>query len=212
MATAIVQPQEPPMTEADPRIAFFDAHAPNWDTDGPPITETIARLTVIRQRLGLDPGRDVAEIGCGTGQVTGWLADAVRPGRVTAVDFAPGMLTRARRRGVQADFLALDVCAQPLPRAAYDIVLCLNVFPHFRDPGAALANFAAALRPTGRLVILHLASWRDINAFHAGVDGIVSTDLLPEPTAWPALLATANLHMLEIDDAPDLFLVTAQPQ
>lgn len=48
-----------------------------------------------RSSLAID-GRDVLELGCGTGKNTMWLAERAR--RVTAMDFSPGMLDVARGR------------------------------------------------------------------------------------------------------------------
>ncbi|MBN2448313.1 MAG: class I SAM-dependent methyltransferase, partial [Phycisphaerae bacterium] len=98
------------MTDVDPRIAFFNQHADNWDTYGPPVEQTLRRLEELKPMLNLQPGWSVLELGCGTGQVTGWLAGQVRLGSVTAVDFSPGMIAKCRERDVEAVFRCLDVC------------------------------------------------------------------------------------------------------
>jgi ubiquinone/menaquinone biosynthesis C-methylase UbiE len=49
------------------------------------------------QRLGLNPGDRVLEIGCGTGRNLPYLREAVGPeGRIYGVDLSAGMLAKAR--------------------------------------------------------------------------------------------------------------------
>jgi len=198
-----------PSPAPDPRIAFFDQQAPTWDQCGPDPATTLRRLQELSAELGLRPGLDVLEIGCGTGQITGWLAESVRPGRVVAVDFSPAMLERARARVVNAEFQLLDICgAQPLG-ARFDLVLCFQAFPHFRDREAALRQIARGLRPGGRLVVLHLAGSAQLNAFHGQLGGAVGGDHLPEASRWPEILEPWGLRVTESVDREDLFLVKA---
>lgn len=197
------------MSNPDPRIAFFDHHAATWDTSGPPIGRTLARLDALWPLLGLRGGQEVLEVGCGTGQVTNWLADHVRPGGVTCVDFSPAMVAQARARGAAREVWCRDVCTCELGAARFDVVWCMHVFPHFADQAAALRNLARAMKSAGELVVLHLDSWRNINAFHTNVGGPVRHDHLPEPQAWPALLATAGLQPVSRTERDDLFLLRA---
>jgi SAM-dependent methyltransferase len=194
----------------DPRIPFFDHHAPKWDADAGACAETTRRFQGLRSRLGLQAGLSVLEVGCGTGQITGLLATWVRPGRVTAVDFSPAMLAQARAKGLDADFLELDICAASAGTAAFDLALCFHSFPHFRDPVAALGLIARSLKPAGRLVILHLAGSEQINAFHRQAGAAVAADLLPARDGWPALLAPAGLRLEACEDQPDLLWVEAR--
>ena len=204
-----VQPPEG-WEPADPRIAFFNGHAPTWDAKGPNPTATLARLAPLRERLGLRAGLDILEIGCGTGQITGWLAECVQPGRVVAADFAPAMLEQARARKLTAEFRLLDICcAQPVTEQ-FDLVLCFNAFPHFRDKPQALRQLAAHLKPAAELLVVHLSGSAQLNAFHHSVGGPVGHDFLPATEQWPDLLATAGLQVAELTDQADLFLLKAR--
>ncbi len=193
----------------DPRIRFFDDHAAKWDSYGPPIEQVLARLEALRPLLGVVPGTDVLEIGCGTGRVTAWLAEAVAPGRVSAIDFSPAMLELARERDIDAEFRLADACADELGQAAFDLVFCMHVFPHFRDPAGALRRIASALRPGGRLLVLHLIGRQTLNVIHRDAGGPVAPDHLPDPERWRAMLPAAGLALVELIDQPDLFLVAA---
>jgi SAM-dependent methyltransferase len=200
----------PSPTASDPRIAFFNQLAPNWDQCGPDPTTTLRRLCGLDGILGLRPGQEVLEVGCGTGQITGWLADAVWPGRVVAVDFASGMLERARARGVDAEFRLMDICDEQTVEQRFDLVLCFHSFPHFRDREAALRQMARYLKPGGQLVVLHLAGSAQLNAFHGTLDGPVRDDHLPEVSRWPEMLGPLGLRVMESLEREDLFLVKAR--
>ncbi len=194
---------------ADPRIAFFDHHAPTWDAHGPAIHQQMARVDSLQPLLGLRPGQDTLEIGCGTGQFTPWLVRAVRPGRVTAIDFSPAMIERAAARGTVADFRVADICADDLGQSRFDIAFCMHAFPHFRDHAAALRAIARALRPAGKLMILHLVGRDRVGAIHHGAGGAVANDVLPPTAAWPGLLAAPGFRITQFVDEPNLFLLVA---
>lgn len=196
-------------TEVDPRRGFFDHHAHHWDDDAKANGAMLARLDDLAVTIGLRPGLDVLEVGCGTGLVTAWLASRVKPGRLTAADFSSAMLARAASKNLPAELVCLDICAEPPPERAYDLALCFQCFPHFRDPSAALTNLAMGLRKGGRLVILHLCGREQINHFHRGVGGAVAHDALPADEAWASLLGCAGLVQRTLLDRPDLFLVEA---
>jgi demethylmenaquinone methyltransferase/2-methoxy-6-polyprenyl-1,4-benzoquinol methylase len=199
----------PPDKGADPRVAFFDHHAHRWDRNQDSHARTLHRLAHLRERLGLWPDRRVLEVGCGTGLITGWLTSCVGPRQVMAVDFSSEMLAQARAKGIAAEFRQLDICHQTPPEGAFDLALCFQSFPHFRDPAAALKHIAKSLKAQGRLVVLHLVGSEQINAFHQRVGGAVASDLLPLPHEWPLLLSGAGLWLQSLDDRPDLFLLEA---
>lgn len=194
---------------ADPRIAFFDHHAPNWDQTGPDPVGTLCRLRELNVRLGLRPGLDVLEVGCGTGQITGWLADAVKPGKVVAADFSPAMLVQARARGIDAEFIMTDICREAPVERQFDIVLCFHSFPHFRDQAAALRQMARLLKPGGKLMVVHLSGSAPLNALHHKIGGAVGHDDLPPAADWPTLLEPAGLRVSSAEDREDLFLIKA---
>ncbi|WCJ58963.1 class I SAM-dependent methyltransferase [Fontisphaera persica] len=195
----------------DPRIAYFDQLAPRWDTQCSNPAAVLQRLASLRARLPLRPGLHLLEVGCGTGQITGWLAAQVAPGQVVAVDFSPAMLEIARARGIPgAVFCQADICQGPPPGGPFDAALCFNAFPHFRDQDAALRHLAAALQPGGVLLVLHLCGSEALNQFHHQLNPPVNHDHLPPLDCWPVMLRDAGLAYEEGVDQADLFLLRAR--
>ncbi len=203
--------QEPPVPNGhvDPRIGFFDRHAGHWSDDKERQAAALRRLEDLGPRLPLVPGQQLLEVGCGPGHITPWLADRVKPGRVTAVDFSPAMLAQARAKGIAADFHPLDICEAAPMEQAYDVALCFQSFPHFRNPSMALRHLGKALKPQGRLLVLHFTGSEQINVYHRRVGGVVAHDFLPAPQEWPGLLTEAGLSLQSLEDRPDLFLLQA---
>ncbi|MFW6066043.1 MAG: class I SAM-dependent methyltransferase [Planctomycetota bacterium] len=197
------------MNSTDPRIGYFDSLAANWDFEEPSTEDMVTGLSAQAELLDLRSGEDLLEVGCGTGKTTGWLAGQVAPGRVTAIDFSEKMIELARRKPLDADFACLDVCSDDLGRDVYDVILCFHSFPHFRDQRSALENFAAALKPSGRLIVMHLVGSERLNQFHADLSGPVKGDVLPVGDQWPPLLDAAGLRQTKLIDRQDLFFLKA---
>ena len=194
----------------DPRIGHFDALAADWDTKGRSGGEMVAFLCKHSKLLGLVSGQNLLEVGCGTGKTTAWLAAQVAPGgRTTAVDFSPEMIQQARQKGIDAEFRCADACSDELGRSCYDAILCLHSFPHFRDQLAALRNLLLSLKAAGRVIVMHMAGSRHINEFHAGIDGPVRGDSLPQGDAWTDLLERAGMQLVRLIDREDLFFLEA---
>lgn len=104
--------------------------------------------------LGEVHGREVVDVGCGTGRHTLPLARA--GARVTALDFSSGMLAAAQRKaeGLPVRFLCHDLAQPlPLPDAAYDLVLSCLVIEHIADLQHYFRELARVCRPDGAVVL-----------------------------------------------------------
>jgi SAM-dependent methyltransferase len=119
-----------------------------------------AELPFVERKLKDVGAQRVLDAACGTGMHA--IALAQRGYQVVGTDFSAGMIARARanaaRLGVDvrfevAGFGALDAQLD----TDFDALLCLgNSLPHVLTPedlAAALADFAAVLRPGGLLLI-----------------------------------------------------------
>lgn len=119
-----------------------------------------AELPFIEQQLRAVGARRVLDAACGTGMHA--LALARRGYAALGADLSPGMIARARANaaaaGVDVPFEVAgfgELNAQV--GTGFDALLCLgNSLPHLLAPtdlAAALADFAACLRPGGLLLI-----------------------------------------------------------
>ncbi|GAA2107296.1 hypothetical protein GCM10009759_46240 [Kitasatospora saccharophila] len=99
--------------------------------------------------------RTVVDLGCGDGRN---LPPLVRAGlHVTGVDASRTGAGRAAERLRRHELPGLAVTADavdlPFPDGAVDAVTCFDVFSHFTDPAAALAEIARVLRPGGQFMV-----------------------------------------------------------
>jgi ubiquinone/menaquinone biosynthesis C-methylase UbiE len=137
-------------------------------------------------RLVLEPGFRVLDVGCGTGPTTVELARRVAPGGTAlGIDIAPSMLEAARaradREGVDtAEFVVGDAQAYDLGEGTFDAVFSRFGVMFFADPAAAFANLRRAIRDGGRVAF---ACWQDVFAnewmFVPGTAVVAVTGALP---------------------------------
>ena len=133
----------------------YDSWASSYDID-PNVTRDLDAEILRRLPLTL-AGRDVLELGCGTGKNTTWLAEQARA--VIALDFSAGMLARARKRVPvgPVQFVRHDV-REPWPVAheAVDAVVGNLVLEHVADLAPVYTEAARVLRPGGQLLVSEL--------------------------------------------------------
>lgn len=102
----------------------------------------------------------VADVGAGTGYFSVRLAARVGPaGRVYANDLQPEMLQMlrarlARERMSNVTPVQGTVEDPKLPPVSLDLVLMVDVYHELSEPQRMLRAIRAALKPTGRLVLL----------------------------------------------------------
>ncbi|MFF9571889.1 methyltransferase domain-containing protein [Streptomyces sp. NPDC014685] len=107
--------------------------------------------------LGVEPGRTVADLGCGPGTDLGALADAVTAtGAVIGVDHDESAVATAGERTAGRDNVTVllgDLHELPLPDGSVDRARTDRVLQHVADPARALREARRVLRPGGRLVM-----------------------------------------------------------
>jgi SAM-dependent methyltransferase len=104
-------------------------------------------------------GEHLLDVGCGTGQTTVQLGDAVgQSGRVVGVDVSEPLLAaaRGRNRSAQVSFLHADAQTHAFDHP-FDAIYSRFGVMFFSDPVAAFANLRRALKPGGRLAFV---CWR----------------------------------------------------
>ena len=102
----------------------------------------------------IQPGDCVLECACGTGLLTEVIAQ--RCARLTATDFAPKMLARAKKNCAafgNITFEQSDITALGYPNGSFDAVVAGNVIHLLDNPMKALAELDRVCKPGGRLII-----------------------------------------------------------
>jgi ubiquinone/menaquinone biosynthesis C-methylase UbiE len=90
-------------------------------------------------------GKDVLEVGCGTGLILGRVAELAR--RAVGIDLSGGMLAKAAERGLEvAQGSATEL---PLGDATVDVAYSFKVLAHVEDITTAMAEMARVVRPGG---------------------------------------------------------------
>lgn len=102
------------------------------------------------------PDARIVEIGCGTGQMSLYLARADR--LVIGADLTRASLLlaadAARRFGIEnASFVEMDLAQPALRPGAFDLVYCSGVLHHTPDPRASFARIVELARPGGMIVL-----------------------------------------------------------
>jgi len=94
-----------------------------------------------------------ADLACGTGRTGAWLRERGVP-VVDGVDLTPGMLARARARGIYRRLVEADVGATGLDSAAYDLVTACLVDEHLADLSPLYREAWRVAAPGARFVLV----------------------------------------------------------
>ncbi|HEY5707343.1 MAG TPA: methyltransferase domain-containing protein [Terrimicrobiaceae bacterium] len=136
----------------------------------------------------LQPGFDVLDAGCGPATISADIADAVFPGKVTALDIATSELDHGRRLAegreiVNLEFLAASAYEIPVPDSSFDVVFSHALLEHLCEPRRALREFHRLVRPGGFVALcspdwdafdispMPMALGRAINAYRDLLEG-----------------------------------------
>ncbi len=111
-------------------------------------------------KLGLEPGMTVVDMGCGNGFWTLPMAKEVgADGRVLAVDIQREMLQKLRTRSAQQALKNIEpilgkVDDPRLPIGEVDMVLMVDVYHEFSHPQSMLWSIRRSLKPEGVIALL----------------------------------------------------------
>ncbi len=171
-------------------------------------------LSTLRTWTGDDPCH-VLDVGCGTGVVSVLLAELGHA--VAGVDFAPGMLDRARgkaaRAGYSIDFLRGDAEMLPVGDDAVELVTARHLVWTLPSPDSAIQEWRRVVEPGGRILLLegywdHDEPWEEYEVVH---------ESLPMYHGRPAdelgaFLADAGLQAVEYEPLMDPVLWGREPR
>jgi ubiquinone/menaquinone biosynthesis C-methylase UbiE len=134
----------------------FDTVAAGYD--GSALRFFPASAARMAELLELRGDERVLDVACGTGNASLALARSVPRGHVTAVDFSPGMLRRARDKAGalnigNVEFLERDMQDLGFPHGSFDAAASAFGIFFVEDMAAQLAHIAATVKPGGTVII-----------------------------------------------------------
>jgi ubiquinone/menaquinone biosynthesis C-methylase UbiE len=108
----------------------FDGLAPKWDTIRSDTADSRRMIEYALEGLGVEPAR-VLDVGTGTGQAAGILAERFPEAQIDAVDASPQMveLARAKPELQRVRFAVADGGSLPYEEASFDLAVSLLVQP-----------------------------------------------------------------------------------
>jgi SAM-dependent methyltransferase len=137
------RPTQPELHQARQVAESFGADAERYDRARPPYPGAL-----VERIIAASPGRDVLDVGCGTGIAARQFQAAGCA--VLGVDPDARMAEFARRTGVETEVATFEAW-DPAGRA-FDAVVAGQAW-HWVDPVAGPAKAAQVLRPGGRLAV-----------------------------------------------------------
>ena len=131
--------------------------------------------------LNPKPGDRILDVGCGLGQFSRVVANAVgAEGYVLGIERDEHQFMQARKRATDDDerdlveFRLGDALALPLKNqewGTFDLVYCRFLLEHLQDPGKAVSEMVKAVRPGGRVFLAdddhdYFHPWPEPDGFH----------------------------------------------
>lgn len=191
----------------DKEHVFFENYAHTWDADRKENKERLQRLAGL---IGIKKGDTVLDVGCGTGVFLPYLhAYLGDEGHLEEFDYSGKMLDMAREKFGRLDnvsFTEGNVLKYNFSENTYDVVVCLNFYPHIRRYHKDfIKQIKRIVKDGGTVAILHDMSRQRVNAIHQGEGE--ATALLPPVDVLEAALISAGFTVEIAMDTKECYLV-----
>ena len=161
---------------------MFDRIAPRYDLLNHLLSLNIDRYwrarTVAQVHQILEqPGAQVLDVCCGTGDLTLALETRGRNARVFGSDFCHPMLEKAKTKTVHGRWFEADALRLPIAGSSFDLVTTAFGFRNLSNYRGGLSELRRILKPGGTLAILEFST--PPNALIAELYGFYSRAILP---------------------------------
>ena len=111
-------------------------------------------------------GKDVLEVGCGTGLILNRVAPVAN--RAAGIDLSSGMLEKARERGLEV--YKANATELPFDDGTFDVVYSFKVLAHVEAIDVALREMARVTRKNG-VLLLEFYNWMSLRYLAKQVAG-----------------------------------------
>lgn len=188
---------------------FFNAMADSWDDME--VRSLPARVRYILSRCGIGPGTRVLDLGTGTGVLIPYIKERIGShGLITALDFSPRMLEKAREK-YEGKIDDLEFICSDFENEAvigrFDHIMMYCVYPHLHRPFDTLQRLISDnLVPGGKLSIAFPSDEKFINSIHNEKKS--EADMLPPAPELVQRLTEAGFIAELTDATPDSYIVS----
>lgn len=178
------------ITDLTHKLHFYDQWAANYDQDVATLQYRAPNLAVecLTQALEVLPSQAlILDVACGTGLVGAEL-NARGYVKLHGVDGSPGMLSRARARGLYQN---LQLCtlgyeSLPCPEGTYDAVLMVGALSEGQVPYSAIPELLRVTKPGGLLCLTTRTNSSNL-PYKIAMEAML--DMLEQAGAWERLVA-----------------------
>lgn len=103
--------------------------------------------------LPVGPIDRALDLGCGSGETSGFLKESGRFKWVCGVEGSPEAAEVARKRIDQVLIGDIEKIEYPFAKESFDVILALDILEHLVDPWTLLKTLKQLLKPDGRLIV-----------------------------------------------------------
>ena len=127
---------------------------------GDPEREARDKPRELLDRIGIQPGTVVADIGTGVGFMLPYFIEKIGPsGKIYAEDIQQDFLDQVEEKKKQAGWDNIETVLgderdPKLPAGVIELAFILDAYHHFNYPAESLAAIRKSLTPDGRLVVV----------------------------------------------------------
>ncbi len=185
----------PGVPQPDQLSENWDDHVGVYELVFEPFTLAFAEAAI--DRLALQPGSRVLDVGAGSGGAA--LLVAKRGMDITAIDSSAGMIDRLHERavaqGLTVEAQIMDGQALTFPDASFDAALSVFGVILFPDAAKGMTEIHRVLKPGGRAAI---TAWTQPENYELG--GMLRAAML---SVWPDMPQAPLPAQLRFKDEPD---------
>ncbi len=138
------------------------------------------------RRIGVQPGQQLLDVGCGAGQLA--LVAARAGARVTGCDISTNWLERARQRAalerLDVRFEEADAEALPYADGQFDVVTSLIGAMFAPQPNLVASELARVCRPGGTIAMANWTAQGFVGQMFKLISKYITPSGMPSPLLW----------------------------